>query len=222
MLCFVVLTVLSACAPPVQPPPYPPREVHIAQQADQEAKAKKAELEAEAEAQLEEFSDRWKRWKAKTQEIRAELEAINQESTLVANHPGWPDMAQILKNFTSIRYLEGEESAVRKRTVALTQWSQKWQANGEEIYEKSQFLLNRITVAQATFQELEKDYEYVMGTLMAWTLLESAAKGLSDADFLLDALETSFYEPNRKTRSELFTLLKNPLITLGFVEKEKQ
>jgi len=146
--------------PPVSVPSYPSREVLAARQAEQEEVDKRGRA----------FAERWFRWEAKAKELRAELEAINHESTLLANYPGWFDMAQILKSFASIRHLEGEESAVRKHTIALTQWSQKWQANGGEIYEKSRLLLNRIAAAEAPLQALEKDYNEVEGLHMLFMM----------------------------------------------------
>lgn len=177
----------------------------------------------EAEKQGQEFGDRWIRWNAKTKELRADLEAINQESTLVANHPGWSDMMQMLKSAASIRYLEGEESAARKRTVALTQWSQKWKANGGEIYEKSRLLFNRLTMAEAAFQALEKEYEGIDLLRFEWLITYVIANSLSEKgqDFALKLHDVMFKAPSSKTRSELFTLLKKPLITLGFTEREK-
>jgi len=181
MLCFVALAVLSACASP-DPlaklgeaharvgPPSPEAIAADMRRAEERVKAEKQRKEAEAEKQGEEFRERWSRWNATAKELRAELEAINHESTLLANYPGWFDMAQILKSFASIRHLEGEESAVRKRTIALTQWSQKWQANGGEIYEKSRLLLNRIAAAEAPLQALEKDYNEVEGLHMLFMM----------------------------------------------------
>ena len=132
-------------------------------------------------------------------------------------------MMQMLKSAASIRYLEGEESAARKRTVALTQWSQKWKANGGEIYEKSRLLFNRLTMAEAAFQALGKEYEGIDLLRLEWLITYVRANSLSEKgqDFALKLHDVMFNAPSSKTRSELFTLLKKPLITLGFTEREK-
>jgi hypothetical protein len=192
------------------------------------ALARQSELWEEAKKELikeyGEFLNRWIPWQAKAKELHADLEAINQESRLLANYPGWSDMAQILKSSASIRHFEGEESEAQKRTVALRQWSQKWQANGGKIYEESRLLLNRIAVAEGTFQALEYEYkqldifhtEYVQHMLAA---LQSPDEKL--VGFILNFEDMGFNAPSSKIRSELSTLLKKPLITLGFIEREK-
>jgi len=221
MFCFVALTALSACAPPVPPQQRPDSVLAPPSPEALAAVMRQAELKVEAKKQGEEFRDRWSRWNTKAKELHAFLEAINQESTLVANHPGWSDMAQILKSSASIRHLESEASAARKRTVALTQWSQKWKANGGEIYEKSRLLFKRIAVAEFIFPEIEKDYKEINALYAAWMLLESIGLSEKGADSALKLGDALFYEPIRKMRSELFTLLKKSLIILGFTEEEK-
>jgi hypothetical protein len=184
------------------------------------------EVPEAVKAAAKEDNNRWTRWYAKAKQLRADLEVINQESTLLANYPGWSDMAQILKSYASIRHLEGEESAARKRAIALTQWSQKWQANGRAIYEKSRVLVNQIAVAEVTFQALEKEHQEIK-ILHAESLRQAGIalpyqpeKG-SWGDVLVKFEDAMFDAPLRNMQSELFALLQKPLITLGFTEKGK-
>jgi hypothetical protein len=225
-LCFVALTVLSACAPPVQPVVAPPL---LSQEALAARQQKTAAQEKKQDEAGQEFHARWNRWTAQAKQFRSELEAVNQEATLLTYHPGWSDMAQILKSSAAIRHLEGEYLGQRKLTAALTQWSQKWQANGEAIYEKSRVLFNRITVADTTFRVLEKDYEEVAGLLVIFmiTMVEarpnsySLSNQASMNDFLMKTADAVFYAPAKAIRSELLALLQRPPRILGLIDKEQ-
>jgi hypothetical protein len=151
------------------------------------------------------------------QKLRGDLEELNQEATFFTNYPGWSDMLQIIKNVASISHVEGKESAARKLTVALTEWSQKWQARRSDIYGKSGVLLDRINVAEATFKMLEEEYQEVNLLRLEWLLSMSEVYPRADPSVVSTHLATT----DTEIRSALLALWKKLLITLGLTEREK-
>ncbi len=102
--------------------------------------ARKSALDIRFE-KSEEAVSYWRKeryWKFRTDES-----SLIREISLLQNHPGWPDMEKIIKAMPSIQYLEGQDSAQRKSAAKIAEWSQKWSASGQHIYNKYAELVRR-------------------------------------------------------------------------------
>src|SRR5262252_1799389 len=86
ILCFLVLTVLSACAPS----PNPQRMQKIAEMRSVES----------------DIAFREKEVGEKISRCYAEAYRLDREATLISNYPGWPELLQIIKGYSSIEYFE--------------------------------------------------------------------------------------------------------------------
>jgi hypothetical protein len=95
-----------------------------------------------------------------------------------------------------------------------------------DIYEKSYALLDRITLAEQSFQTLEKEYGNVEILRLEWMMkrhelyprAEKPVSAIGELNVLFDRLSM---EEDKQTRLTLRTLLKKPLITLGLTAKEQ-
>lgn len=160
---------------------------------------------------------REKAWSEKVDMFRTEATTLMVEAIMFSNHPGWPDMLQIIVVNTSIGTLEGEKQASLKFTTALMQWSQKWQVNGEGVYSKFQSLGKRLMALNDSREALKKEQIPILSThnkLLQARLLA----GLLTPEVCL-ILAKSELENAMKTESELKEMSMKPFAILGLLEK---
>jgi len=197
-LCFIALTVLSACATT--------NPQHI----------------ADLQAQENELTKKVISWDKKVEMFRAGADTLNREVMLLSNYPGWPDMLQIIKSYASIKHLEGEEQASLKREMALIYWSQKWNANGQDIYLRSRSLAERYLLLATVYHVLQAELTD-LGLQRDLLLLTRVSLNLMTPD-ALPRVSNFYRESDRRKESELSKLIKNfPYKTiLGGIENEKK
>src|SRR5436853_6934520 len=63
----------------------------------------------------------------RSKDLLVEIQRLAAEVNLFCQHPGWPQMAEILTARPSLEYVEGSNAAARKTGQALEAWSRKWQ-----------------------------------------------------------------------------------------------
>ena len=104
--------------------------------------------------------------------------ALATETTLLRNHPGWPEMARIIAARPSITYLEGESAAHRKTLLAIREWSEKWGASGETVHMRYLELARR-----SAFVE-ERRLEAHRGWILHYLKLVRSADSLTELENL--------------------------------------
>jgi len=89
----------------------------------------------------------------------ADVVTLIKEISLLRNHPGWPDMEQIIKALPSIEYVEGKSTAHRKKGLMTAEWSNKWSTSGERVYNTYLDLVNRSTSTERHKKNLARRVE---------------------------------------------------------------
>src|SRR6266566_9318293 len=68
-------------------------------------------------------------------------------------------MASIITADISIQYVEGKERASQKKNLAIAHWSQKWDANGQDVLSKYYALADESIVLEGIRLKILKDYD---------------------------------------------------------------
>jgi len=129
-------------------------------------------------------------WVNDVQALNMEAISLRFEINLLTNHPGWTDMAVIIKARPAIAHLESKEAALRKTTAALEEWSQKWDAPAQDIYQRSSSLVSQAWEFMTKRDALQFRWSGIFATMVRAALCEDSrdrsSRSLEEASKLND------------------------------------
>jgi hypothetical protein len=132
-MAFALASVLSALGMVACGTPKPPTQPIACQQDD----AATAQFASDTDA---------------VQSFAGRADALIQECELLQNHPGWEDLAHILRANASIEYVEGADVAKRKNASQLAGWSRRWHTSAQVILDH----YNALVTKSASLDEEEQ------------------------------------------------------------------
>jgi len=124
-------------------------------------------------------------WNEQFKEFASEADALIQEIALLRNHPGWPEMEEIIRAAPSIEYVEGQAVAEKKTTAAIGEWSKKWSAPGQKMLTKYLELAERSRALESRRSLLDQERGLVYAEWVAAVAEASILSELGETPMML-------------------------------------
>lgn len=188
-------TSLSTTEPPLQ------------SQGDQSPTAEDAQLDSD----VADVNAALGRWNDRFSIFLSDSDALLSELTLLRNHPGWRDMATLIRAIPSVRYLEGDAEAQRKLALGIAEWSQTWRASGARMHTTYLVLRDRSRALESERLAVRQWWDEVsrrQDNLFRLRILRSVNRARSSAQIqalssLSETLSTAFKKQDSRTKSFL-------------------
>ncbi len=112
---------------------------------------------------------------------------LMQEIKSLKTHPGWPDMALIIKRAFSVLRTDKRAEKDRQMKAGFDTWSRKWQSGGQYFYSRYLILSKRSRALERQRESLVEEWQKLrqgLLRLVIWLVIQGEDKRESSTELL--------------------------------------